>query len=212
MGRCGFKHRVTPEVGIPLLHLLIASSTTTATRKMFNLFASAKQIAQNIKKNEEQGTARQLAVRGKGTHGDPNFVYSYGNYRGYSNQPEVINFWPREPEAAVFANAGILAALEVNGIKPITPGEVRVFPRGLLGEDGELPVRARLLNSTERVRALDKYLCACDPRSPVLLVEFPDFDGKFIDEPGCDPEIVREIRSNSPFLVSIHNKRHKGFA
>ena len=73
---------------------------------------------------------------------------------------------------------------------------------GFLGQDGELPVRLRLMTSLERVVAYERYTCQLpSPSVPVVIAELPDPRGFFADDDRCHPG-VRDVMLQAPFRVA----------
>jgi hypothetical protein len=122
------------------------------------------------------------------------FAYSLGNSLPYQpvKVPEVLMIYPSEPTARFLINK-VSDGLITGEIPAFTEGETREI-YGLLGEHGEIPLRARLLSSLERIDAWDhsNYTCQLPgPSTPVLLIELPDPNGRWPEDPECAPAIQK---------------------
>ena len=127
----------------------------------------------------------------------PAFAYTLGNCMQDEPFEEVWCCYPSQPTMRFVLNH-ISDAIEKGRIELTTePIEVP----GFLGQDGELPVRLRLMTAAERAIAYTTFTCQLPGAStPVCVAELPDPRGFFADDERCHPG-VREVMLRAPFRV-----------
>jgi len=132
--------------------------------------------------------------------GDPEFAYTLGNCIT-QDTAEVISFYPSQPTMKFVLN-NFSDDLKAGNIPDLCESEPAVV-YGMIGKDGELPIRARLLTAMERVIAYEKYTCQLPSvTTPVAIIDLPDPNGHFADSDECDP-YVREMYEQQPFKAKL---------
>ena len=172
------------------------STGLTASR----IEAWRKQTARQIQEHGRAVVAVMSdADKGKPTDEvTPDFAYTLGNCLQEEPFAEVWSCYPSQPTMRFVLNH-ISEAIR-DGELEVTAEPVEV--PGFLGQDGELPVRLRLMTSLERVVAYERYTCQLpSPSVPVVIAEMPDPRGFFADDDRCHPG-VRDVMLQAPFRVA----------
>ncbi len=129
----------------------------------------------------------------------PGWAYTIGNSIT-QDIPEVITFYPSRPTQSFVLNE-FSDRLKDGVIEPFKQGEAReVF--GCLGEEGEIPLRARLMTPTEQVLAHEHFTCQIPETVPVIILELPDPKGYFADEDDC-ADVVKAVYEHVPHRVRL---------
>lgn len=167
-----------------------------------NGFAEKPPIPKKKIQEWHEKTAQHIAEKGRSVigvmgaaDGGIDWMYTLGN-EITQETPEVITWYPSNETAPWLLNH-FSDALKSGEIEPFEDNEVRVIP-GFLGGDGEIPVRARLLNKMEQLTVRKEWTCQLPPSYRVIVVELPDPAGHFPEDPECHPG-VKEVYEQVPY-------------
>ena len=170
-------------------------------------FTNTKKPSKKKLKEWHERSAKAIAETGRvciGVMGedsdDPEFTYTLGNHFT-QDTAEVISFYPSKDTMQFVLNS-FSDQLKEGNVPDLCESEATLV-YGLLGADGELPVRARLLTSMERVIAWEKWTCQIPSAGiPVVIIDLPDPNGHFADSDECAPP-VREAYERQPFTAEV---------
>lgn len=150
----------------------------------------------------QEKTAKAISEHGRqvvrvmgAADGGIDWMYTLGN-EITQDTPEVITWYPSDQTAPWLLNH-FSEALKSGEVEPFEDHETRVIP-GFLGENGEIPVRARLLSKEEQLIARQEWTCQLPPSYRVIVVELPDPAGHFPGDPECHPG-VKEVYEQVPY-------------
>lgn len=167
-----------------------------------NGFATRPQISKKRIQEWQERTAKAISEKGRqvisvrgASEGGIDWMYTLGNEISQET-PEVITWYPSDQTGPWLLNH-FSDALKSGEVEPFENNEVRVIP-GFLGENGEIPVRARLLNKIEQLTAREEWTCQLPPSYRVIVVELPDPAGHFPEDLECHPG-VKEVYEQVPY-------------
>ncbi len=120
-------------------------------------------------------------IRAVGKEDSIDFAFTLGNCVQNIPVPELLSFYPGQKTISSLFNS--ISELLINEtIKPLMQGEIREV-RGILGQSGQMPIRLRLLNKNEKEESREKWTCGLPADSEIILVDVPDTNGYFANEP-----------------------------
>lgn len=138
-------------------------------------------------------TIRLINRKGEGDLG-VHYAYTVGNSTSSPPAPELIAFYPGKETCKYILNK--LSDLFSGDIfKPIIENEVREVT-GILGDQGQIPIRIWSLTGEEREAAQEQWTTTIprDEYYPLYFVDIPDTTGYY----GWESECHQEIKSAYP--------------
>ena len=125
------------------------------------------------------------------------YCYSTGNFILNKKVPEIITFFPSVNTNAYLIN--LISDYIINGKIILDKKKIQQI-YGLIGEHGDFPIRIKLLEDNEIEELNQKYTYFHAPSTPTLLIDVPDFDGKFAHESndlGLTKNVPENFRLNT---------------
>ena len=117
--------------------------------------------------------------------------YSSGNFIRKYPIPELLIFFPIHETNTYLINT-ISKYFIDKKLLPLQKYEIRQV-KGLIGKNGELSVRLRLLEDLEKRETISKYQFQIPYEADVILVDVPDLKGNYSHEHDCDEYVKDNI-------------------
>lgn len=138
-------------------------------------------------------------------------AYTIGNSTHTPPDPELITYYPG-PKTCSYVLNQLSKLFNSEVLKPLLNDEVREVI-GVLGEQGQFPVRVRLLTGTERDTLCKRWPIGVplDEAYPLVLVDIPDTNGYYGWEEECwhdlkeiyPKEIARQWETSTQWLPPV---------
>ena len=124
------------------------------------------------------------------------FSYTIGNCTQDPPLPELLTFYPLK--GSIKRSLNVLSDCLINGtIKSIKENEaIEIF--GILGANGEIPIRIRMIDKEEIKEVHERFTTQVPSNHPIILVDIPDINGYFPE----DKEFI-EDEKNEKYLKNI---------
>ena len=117
--------------------------------------------------------------------------YSSGNFIRKYQIPELLIFFPIHQTNSYLINT-ISEYFIDQKLLPLQKHEIRQV-KGLIGKNGELSFRLRLLEDLEKRETISKYQFQIPYEAEVILVDVPDLKGNYSHEDDCDEYVKDNI-------------------
>ena len=136
------------------------------------------------------------------------YAFTIGNSTHTPPDPELITFYPG-PKTCSYVLNQLSNQFNSEVLKPLLNDEVREVI-GVLGEQGQIPLRVRLLTGTEREAVCKRWptRVPLDEAYPLVFVDIPDTNGYYGWEEECcndlkqvyPQEIARQLETFTQWL------------